>query len=1015
VEVPDEFNSGFGRRKAIYLPVPHTIPNTYMIDFTTCTRCGECEKVCPTGAIRLSEPERKQFRILVVDDELVVRDSLKEWLEVEGFSVEMAESGEEALQRLSEETYHLMLTDIKMPGMDGVEVLQKAKEAYPELCVVMMTAYATVETAVEAMKIGALDYLIKPFDPDKLIPMVLKIYEDLQVSSGQQIEVGALVLCGGTSYFDPSLGRNTFGYGVHPGVVTSLEFERIFSGTGPTRGKLLRPGDNRPIRKVAWIQCVGSRDLQSDADFCSNICCMYAIKEALVAKEKSGGALETTLFYMDMRTFGKTFQRYRDAAETDAGVRFERGRVHSVDFDHDSGDLVIRYVDTGGQACESRQDLVVLAVGQRPSNGTRQLAEMLEIPLNSWGFGQTLPFSLTATEREGVFLGGSFSGLKDISESVTQASAAALAASRVIHRNGGGLEAETEDGVPERDVAREVPRVLIVLCTCGGTLADPAVLDTLSRRLSEDPLVMGVEKIEKTCTAEGWEKLVELVESRRPNRVLIGACLPYVYARKIRRLARQVGLDPSLMDVVDIRSTVFSARGESPADEEASAPPSLMMRPLEMGLARLKRVDPTRSPTVAVQQRALVVGGGAAGMAAALAVAEHGFPVDVVEKEADLGGNLRWLKHTLDGYETRSLLDDLTQQVEKHPSIHIHPQSRILASYGQVGQFFTTLETPDQGAQTLEHGAVILATGGTEATTKAYAYGTNERILTQKELEQKLAAGDVDAGRLNTVVMIQCVDSREEPRNYCSRVCCTASLKHALQLKKQNPEMSIYILYRDMMSYGFTETYYTEARRQGVVFIQYAVDNKPEVTIAEESPCVRVFEPIVGEHVEIAADLLVLATGIVPTLPEELAAHFGASLDRDGFFQEAESKWRPVDALKEGVFACGLSHSPRSIPEAVATAEAAAQRALRILSRRQLPSGKVLAKVHHSLCSLCERCVEACPYGARMLNAEEDKVLVNPAMCQGCGTCATVCPNKASVLEGFRQEQMFDIIDAAML
>jgi heterodisulfide reductase subunit A len=1015
VEVPDDFNTGLVNRKAIYLPVPHAIPNPYVIDFTACTRCGECEKVCPTGAIRLSEHERKQFRILVVDDELVVRDSLKEWLEEEGFTVGMAESGEQALQRLSEESYHLMLTDIKMPGMDGVEVLQKAKEADPDLCVVMMTAYATVETAVEAMKIGALDYLVKPFDPDKLIPMVLKIYEDLQISSGQQLEVGAVVLSGGTSYFDPSTGKNTFGYGIHPGVVTSLEFERIFSGTGPSQGELVRPGDQRPIRKVAWVQCVGSRDLQSDADFCSNVCCMYAIKEALVAKEKSGGALETTLFYMDMRTFGKTFQRYRDRAESDGGVRFERGRVHSVDFDHDSGELVIRYVDTGGQARESRQDLIVLAVGQRPSPGTSHLAEMMDIPLNPWGFVQTTPFSLTDTERDGVFVGGSFSGLKDISESVTQASAAALAASRVIHRSGGGLAPEAETEAPQRDVSKEVPSILVALCTCSGTLAEPDALKDLSARLAKDPLVMGVEQIEKVCTAEGWDTLLQLVQSRRPNRVLIGACLPYVYARKIRELARRTGLAPCLIDVVDIRSTAFSQPVDSPNPDETDDVISRLMSPLEMGLARLKRIDPTPAPTLAVQQRALVVGGGVAGMSAALAIAEHGFPVDLVEKEAELGGNLHWLNQTLDGQDTQALLDDLCRQVEKNPSVQVHTQSRILASYGQVGEFYTTVENEAAGVQTLEHGVVILATGGTEAATTAYGYGTSERIVTQKELEQKLATGDIDAGGLETVVMIQCVDSREEPRNYCSRVCCTASLKHALKLKADNPELSIYILYRDMMTYGFTETYYTEARRQGIIFVQYSPDNKPRVEVVDGSPRVTVFEPIIGEEIEIAADLLALATGIVPGLPAELAQSFGAALDGDGFFQEAESKWRPVDALKEGVFACGLTHSPRSIPETLATAYAAAQRALRILSRKQLPTGKVLARVRHSLCSLCERCIEACPYGARMLNAEADKVLVNPAMCQGCGSCATVCPNKASVLVGFRQEQMFDIIDAAML
>ena len=320
VEVPDLFNTGLASRKAIYLPVPHSIPNSYVIDVTTCNRCGACEEVCPTQAIRLSQQERKKFRILVVDDELILRDSLKAWLDdEEGFAVDTAGSGQEALEQLEKSTYHLMLLDIKMPGMDGVEVLKKAKDAFPDLSVVMMTAYATVETAVEAMKIGALDYLIKPFEPDTLIPKVLGMYEKLEATQGRELQVGAIVLCGGTAYFDPATGKDTFGYGIYPNVVTSLEFERIMSGTGPYQGELVRPGDGKPIKKVAWIQCVGSRDMQTDADFCSNICCMYAIKEALVAKEKTNGKLDATIFYIDMRTFGKSFQRYRDRAETDHG------------------------------------------------------------------------------------------------------------------------------------------------------------------------------------------------------------------------------------------------------------------------------------------------------------------------------------------------------------------------------------------------------------------------------------------------------------------------------------------------------------------------------------------------------------------------------------------------------------------------------------------------------------------------------------------------------------------------
>ncbi|MGD8368224.1 MAG: response regulator, partial [Desulfobacterales bacterium] len=400
VEVPDLFNANLSKRKAIYLPVPHAIPNPYVIDLAACNQCGECEKVCPTGAIHLSEQERKQFSILVVDDERIIRDSLKAWLgDEEGFSVDTAESGEAALAKLEAGEYRLMLLDIKMPGMDGVEVLKRATEMQPELLVVMMTAYATVETAVEAMKTGALDYLIKPFDPEVLIPRVRNIFSEMMASKGPRIEVGAIVLSGGSAYYDPAEGKDTLGYAAYPAVVTHLEFERLMSGTGPQQGQILRPGDGKPVGKAAWIQCVGSRDLQIGADFCSNICCMAAIKEALVAKEKTGGRIDTTLFYMDMRTFGKPFQRYRDRAEKEFGVRFERGRIHSIVRDNASGDLILSYANRNGAMEKEAFDMAVLAVGQRPSPGTDQMAQLFDIPLNEWGFCRTEPLSLTRTAR----------------------------------------------------------------------------------------------------------------------------------------------------------------------------------------------------------------------------------------------------------------------------------------------------------------------------------------------------------------------------------------------------------------------------------------------------------------------------------------------------------------------------------------------------------------------------------------------------------------------------------------
>jgi heterodisulfide reductase subunit A len=1025
VEVPDEFNAGLAKRKAVYLPVPHAIPNSYTIDTASCNHCGACVEACPTDAIHLPAQKREGFRILVVDDELIVRDSLREWLEEEGFAVDMAASGPEALDQLTKQTYQLMLLDIKMPGMDGVEVLQNVRESVADINVIMMTAYATVETAVEAMKIGALEYLIKPFDPETLIPTVMRIYQDLETAESRQLEVGALVVCGGTAFYDPAAGKDPFGYGMYPNVVTSLEFERIVSGTGPFEGRLLRPLDGKPIHKIAWIQCVGSRDLQANADFCSNVCCMVAIKEALLAKEKVNEDLETTIFYMDMRTFGKPFQRYRTQAEKFHNVRFERGRVHSMIQDAESGNMLVRSVDISGNCVQSEFDLVVLTVGQRPSAGTSELADMLGLELNPWGFGQTQPFSLTRTQRDGILLGGSFAGLKDISDSVTQASAAALAASQVIHSTGGSLALESMPAPAIAALARETPRVLAVICTCGGKFFESLDAQKVVKQIKKNPLVKQVEFLEQTCTADGWHHLLELVQTHKPNRLLIGACLPYAFRRKLPELAQQMGLHPRLIEVVDLQPAT-SARSAPEESAPHATEQSKMMVPgnlsafgyqltaLQTGIAKLKWVKPSSSETIPIIQRALVVGGGIAGMSVALAIANHGFQVDLVEQTETLGGNLNWLTRTLEGHSIQTLLEENYALVERHPKIDVHMPSRVVSSVGQVGRFLTTIEDLQHTVQTLEHGVAILATGGTEAVTNSYGYGTNPAIITQKELEQKLADAEIDPETFTSVVMIQCVDSREEPRNYCSRVCCAGSLKHALNLKKKNPALTVYILYRDIMSYGFTETYYTQAREAGVIFIQYQVDSKPQVQTDSQGLSVTVLEPIIGQQLQIKTDLLVLATGVVPILPSEMVHNFGATVDQDGFFQEAESKWRPVDSLKEGVFACGLCHSPRNIPETIATAEAAAARALRILSSDRLVSGKVVATIHPSLCSLCERCIDACPYGARSLDLEHKTVLVNPVMCQGCGSCAAICPNSASVLEGFEEQQMFEVIDAAI-
>jgi heterodisulfide reductase subunit A len=736
---------------------------------------------------------------------------------------------------------------------------------------------------------------------------------------------------------------------------------------------------------------------------------MFSIKEALLAKERTAGQVDAAIFYMDMRTFGKNFQRYRDKAEKEYNVRFMRSRVHSVEPEGANGNLRISYTDLEGSGREEIVDLVVLAAGQRPPTGTEPLAEMAGVELNSWGFCQSQPFSLSRTAQEGVLVGGSFSGLRDISESVIQANSASLQASSLIHSKGGGLAEATELSPEFRDVSRELPRTMVALCTCGDKLTQTANLDGVETNVSGLDSVTQVDRIERICTQEGWSQLEERFNGSEANRLLIGACLPYVYTKELRELGKRTGLNPALMEVVDICTPAFPNRNSSP---------ELVSREIRttvaMGVGKVKGMEPTPPAAIPVNQKALVVGGGIGGMSAALAIADHGFEVNLVEKEDELGGNVRALHRTLEGESPQELLEQTISQVEKHPNIQVYKEAQVMHSLGRAGNFLTTIEKEDGGAETLEHGVTVLATGGKEATTESYGYGQSEAILTQHQLEDKLHQGSINPEELGVVTMIQCVDSREEPRNYCSRICCSSALKNALYLKDQNPDMNIYVLYRDIMAYGFLENYYTQARQKGVIFIQYDVDDKPRVVAGNGQVSVGVTDPILGREVTIESDLLVLSTGIVPKGQDKLAEIFEVEVDQDGFFQEAEYKWRPVDFLKEGVFTCGIAHSPRSVTETIAMAEATAQRAMRILATDKLTAGAVVAEVRHSLCSLCEKCISACPYGARWRDELNEKVMVNELGCQGCGSCAAVCPNSASVLSGYRDQQMFSVIDAAL-
>ncbi|MCK5099781.1 MAG: CoB--CoM heterodisulfide reductase iron-sulfur subunit A family protein, partial [Desulfobacteraceae bacterium] len=786
-----------------------------------------------------------------------------------------------------------------------------------------------------------------------------------------ELEVGSVVLACGSKEFDAEL-KAAYGYGVFPNVLTSIEFERMISHTGPSNGELLRIDNSQPAKKIAWLQCVGSRDIQKNADFCSNVCCMIAIKEAILAREISNHKIDTTIFYMDMRTCGKSFQRYYDKARDEHNVKFERCKIHSISLDKNTGNLFIRHISMDGKLKEELFDMAILAIGQRPGYKLKKLAKICELPTNPWGFIQTLPFSLTLTEKEGILVGGSVTGLQDISQSLIQASAAALNAGCIIHSKGNKtIDISTEDTKVEntevyRDVSREPVDLLMIICTCKERLNRFVDPELLTEKLTQDPCINNVFFLDNICTTQGWQELEEVVKDCQPNRLLIGACHPYLYIEKIRELGKKIALDPVFIDVKDIMTGVFQEDPDSNLTDLNATGLNItslnIIGILNAGAASLKQTQYQAGAGAPTTQRTLVLGGGIAGMTAALGVAEQGYEVTLVEKTDHLGGNLTWIKKTIEGLSCENLLEETISKITKQPLIQVFLNSQIISCTGYAGQFKTIIENKEKDSDIvetmeIEHGATILAMGGNEAKTQSFNHtpddSLNKAIVTQKELEIKLSDKTIDPKKLNSIVMIQCVDSRQEHKNYCSKVCCPTALKQAMLIKEENPETEVYFLYRDMMTCGFTETYFTQARKDNIIFISYETDNLPQLEEIEGKIIIKALEPVLGRPIEISADMVVLATGITPEFPDSLAEMFGISQDTDGFFQEAEPKWRPLDSIKEGIFACGIVQSPGSIPESIASAQAAAQRALSIISKPELISSRIVAQVRHSLCALC--------------------------------------------------------------
>ncbi|WP_459910822.1 FAD-dependent oxidoreductase [Desulfotomaculum defluvii] len=822
-----------------------------------------------------------------------------------------------------------------------------------------------------------------------------------------EINVGALILNPGFKPYDPK-NLKLYGYGKYPNVVTSIQFERILSASGPFAGHMVRPSDHKEPTKIAWIQCVGSRNERIGKGYCSSVCCMYSIKQAIIAKEHSHTPIDTTLFYMDMRTPGKDFERYQNRAIEEHGIKFMRSRIYQIDSSPDGNDdLMIRYADEKGLLHQENFDLVILSVGISPPEGAEELGTAANIELDQYGFCRSKDLTPGCTSRDGIFVSGAFREPKDIPETVVDASAAAALASRLLAPARGTLTI-TQEFPPEKNVVNQAPRVGVFVCNCGiniGAVVKVSEVVEYAKGLSG---VVHTEEFLFTCSADNIIKIKERILEHDLNRVVVASCTPRTHAPLFQSSMKEVGLNPYLYEHANIREQSSWVHRNRPEDATEKAKDLV-----RMAVAKVRLLKPVQPAFVDLDQRTLVVGGGVAGLTNALSLAEQGYPVTLVEKSATLGGHAVELRYSLTGENILESITKLINDVEANPLVDVILNAQVDKVSGYLGNYQTTLLNQDGSRIEVKHGAVVVATGADPIEPTEYLYGGDKAVLTQTELEQRLF--DDGLGQANTVVMINCVGSREPNRPYCSRVCCTQSIKNALKIKEQKPEANVIILYRDIRTYGFKEEYYTKARRQGVIFIRYNVDNKPEVTAKGDKVIVTVTDHILDQKIQIEADILALSNGIQPRSDtERLSQLFKVPLNSDGYFLEAHMKLRPVDFAADGLYLCGLAHGPKDISETIAQANAASIRAVTLLSKGKLESLGITAEVDTELCKGCGICVSVCPYGARILDERRRVAIVREVLCQGCGACAAACPSGATKQRGFEQGQMLAMIDAVL-
>ncbi len=836
-----------------------------------------------------------------------------------------------------------------------------------------------------------------------------------QAPEKMDIKVGAIVLSPGFEPFDPKV-RAEYRYGEFQNVVTSMDYERLLCSTGPYGGEVLRKSDLKHPHKLAWIQCIGSRQvIEGGNSYCSAVCCTYTQKQVILTKDHDAGA-ECVIFHNDIRSYGKDFERFYQRTEALPGVRFLRSYTTIVREDPVTKAVTVRYSTPDDGVKEEEFDMVVLSIGMDPPKGVEEIAKTYGIELNAHRYCKLNPVNPMETNRPGVFVSGALQGPIDIPESVFGASGAGSQIGELLDYRRGNLSKE-RIYPPEQDLSQEDPRIGVFVCHCGANIGRVVDVPGTVEYCKTLPNVVYSQEQLFSCATNSAKEITDMIKEKGLNRVVVAACSPRTLEPLFRDTLREAGINQYYYEMANIRE--HDSWVHSKEKEEATTKARDIIR---MSVARACHLKPLQEFDLPVDKRALVVGGGIAGMTSALSIANQKHEVYLIERDGELGGIARKIHTTLEGLDVQAYLAELIKQVYQHPMIHVYTNATITAATGYVGNFVTTVKS-DRGTTEIKHGAAIIAIGADLYQPKEYLYGEDDRVMTHLELEQKIVEGDEKVNGAQCVVMIQCVGCRNEDRNYCSRICCSESVKNALLLKEKNPDMDVYILFRDMRTYGFKEDYYREAANKHVKFIRYEPEAPPQVEPGESEedgrPVLKVtaMDYVLGDEVQLNADVIALAAAVVPSdATKEIANLFKVTLSLDGFYKEAHVKLRPVEFATDGVYLCGLAHYPKFIQETINQAYGAAGRVLTLLSHDIVVASGSVCEIDEKRCMGCGACVEVCTYGALELRETKagKKVVINPVLCKGDGLCNSKCPTGAIVLKHYTDDEIAAEIDAVV-